>query len=62
MKILFITDSLAFPRVFPEQVNYEETYLFLLKKKFPNIDFIHLGFGGATIDKLYYYSEYYETT
>lgn len=59
MKILFITDSLAFPRVFPEQVNYEETYLFLLKKKFPNIDFLHFGLGGGTIEKLYYGTEYY---
>jgi hypothetical protein len=62
MKILFITDSLAFPRVFPEKVLYEETYISILKKKFPSIDFIHLGVGGATIRNLFQYSEYYHET
>jgi hypothetical protein len=62
MIILFITDSLAFPRISPEKISYEETYLFLLKKKFPDIDFLHFGIGGGTINKLYIGSEYYHET
>lgn len=48
-KILFITDSLAFPRSVPETVNYEETYISKLKNDFSDsLEFIHVGFSGAT--------------
>jgi hypothetical protein len=59
LKILFITDSLAFPRREPESVLYEETYIALLKSEFPDCDFIHHGRGGATIVDLFKHSTYY---
>jgi hypothetical protein len=62
MIVLIISDSLAFPRVFPELVSYPETYISILKKQFPKIDFIHVGIGGGTIKALYQYSEYYHKT
>jgi hypothetical protein len=61
-KVLFITDSLAFPRAEPEFVSYEETYLCLLKNEFPDCDFIHQGRGGATIVDLYKHSAYFHET
>lgn len=48
-KILFITDSLAFPRSVPEHINYEETYIAKLKNSFQDLDFIHIGYSGATV-------------
>lgn len=61
-KILFITDSLAFPRLEPETVVYEDTYIALLKSEFPQCDFIHHGRGGATIVDLFKHSTYYHET
>lgn len=61
-KILFITDSLAFPRREPEAVMYEDTYIALLKTEFPQCDFIHHGRGGATIVDLFKHSFYYHET
>jgi len=61
-KILFITDSLAFPRLKPEVVIYQETYIALLKTEFPQCDFIHHGRGGATIVDLFKHSTYYHET
>ena len=61
-KILFITDSLAFPRREPEAVMYEDTYIALLKTEFPQCDFIHHGRGGATIVELFKHSIYYHET
>jgi lysophospholipase L1-like esterase len=61
-KILFITDSLAYPRIEPESVLYDETYISLLKNEFTNCDFIHQGRGGATIIDLYKHSTYYHQT
>ena len=61
-KVLFITDSLAFPRTEPEAVMYEDTYIALLKAAFPQCDFIHHGRGGATIVDLFKHSTYYHET
>jgi hypothetical protein len=61
-KILFITDSLGYPRPEPEFVLYQETYISLLKNEFADCDFIHQGRGGATILDLYKHSAYYHQT
>lgn len=61
-RILLITDSLAFPRVEPEIVRYEDTYIALLKSEFPDCDFIHIGRGGGTIVDLYKHTNYFHTT
>jgi hypothetical protein len=61
-QILFITDSLAYPRHEPERVLYDETYIALLKNAFPECDFIHHGRGGATLLELYKHSAYYHQT
>lgn len=61
-RILLITDSLAFPRVTPEFVRYEDTYVALLKRRFPDWDFIHVGRGGATIVDLYKHTTYFHGT
>lgn len=61
-EILFITDSLAFPRSEPEAVMYKDTYIALLKSEFPQCDFIHHGRGGATIVDLFKHSIYYHET
>jgi hypothetical protein len=63
MTILIITDSLGFPRLTPEAVLYEKTYVAMLKKAFPTCDFIHQGQIGATISELYTHSvNYFGTT
>lgn len=60
--VLILTDSLAFPRSEPEIVPYEKTWVALLKRKFPEIDFVHCGRGGATIVDLYKHSAYFHGT
>lgn len=60
--VLILTDSLAFPRSEPEFVPYERTWVALLKRKFPEIDFVHCGRGGATIIDLYKHSAYFHGT
>jgi lysophospholipase L1-like esterase len=60
--ILILTDSLAFPRSEPEIVPYERTWVALLKRKFPEIDIVHCGRGGATIVDLYKHSTYFHGT
>jgi len=61
MKILFLTDSLSLPRDGKdEKVFYEDTYPYLLKKKYKEIDFVFLGIGGATATDLYRQSSYYK--
>lgn len=50
MRVLIITDSLSIPRV---NVSYEETYVYKLKEKFKDIEFFHLGFGGATMKDMH---------
>jgi len=60
MKILFLTDSLSLPRnTQTERVEYEHTYPYLLKKKFPKHDFVFVGVGGGTISNLFNQSLYY---
>lgn len=60
--VLILTDSLAFPRSEPEVVSYEQTWVALLKRRFPEIDFVHCGRGGATIEDLFKHSAYYHST
>lgn len=60
--VLILTDSLAFPRSEPEAVSYEQTWVALLKRRFPEIDFVHCGRGGATIEDLFKHSAYYHGT
>lgn len=60
--VLILTDSLAFPRSGPEIVGYEQTWVALLKRRFPEIDFVHCGRGGATIEDLFKHSFYYHGT
>jgi len=60
--VLILTDSLAFPRGEPEVVMYEQTWVSLLKSRFPDVDFIHCGRGGATIGDLFKHSAYYHGT
>lgn len=60
--VLILTDSLAFPRSEPEVVSYEQTWVALLKRRFPEIDFVHCGRGGATIEDLFKHSTYYHGT
>lgn len=60
--VLILTDSLAFPRSEPEFVPYEQTWVALLKRNFPQIDFVHCGRGGATIVDLFKHSAYYHGT
>ncbi len=61
-QILLITDSLAFPRNNPETVRYENTYIAMLKEEFRDYDFIHLGYGGATIRHLFQHTSYFHTS
>lgn len=49
-KILCIGDSLALPR--GNEVKYEDTWLYLLKKQFPNNDFITIFKRGITTNVL----------
>lgn len=60
--VLVLTDSLAFPRSEPEVVTYDQTWVALLKRRFPQIDFVHCGRGGATIEELFKHSAYYHGT
>ncbi|MBC3936348.1 hypothetical protein H8K47_13330 [Undibacterium sp. CY7W] len=60
--VLILTDSLAFPRREPEVVTYEQTWVALLKRRFPDVDFVHCGRGGATIGDLFKHSAYYHGT
>jgi hypothetical protein len=61
-RILVVTDSLGFPRREPERLRYEDTYIGLLKAKYPQYDFIHQGYGGATIRELFQHTSYFDQT
>jgi hypothetical protein len=61
-RILIVTDSLGFPRHEPEMLRYEDTYIALLKAKYPQYDFIHQGYGGATIRELLQHTAYFDQT
>lgn len=61
MRVLFLTDSLSFPRNYNgEVVEYEETYQYLLKQNFPTIDFVFASIGGGTSRDLYKQAVYYK--
>jgi len=50
-RILIITDSVSMPRM---EVKYEETWIYLLKKKFSHFDIIDRPARGATSMRLIY--------
>ncbi len=54
MKVLFITDSLGLPRVFPEEeiVNLEETYAQLVKKEINKESFHQISLAGDLSGKI----------
>lgn len=55
-----MTDSLSLPRKHPDgEVRWEDIYVSLLRKELPEIEFIHVGLGGATIVDLYSQLNYY---
>lgn len=56
-RILVITDSLGLPRLLPQLVKYEETYISLLQKN--GFDVVNLSIGGGNIKLLVEQSEYY---
>lgn len=61
-RILVVTDSLGFPRHEPEMLRYGDTYIAQLKARYPQYDFIHQGYGGATIRELLQHTAYFERT
>lgn len=61
MKILFLTDSLSLPRKYDSgEVIYENTYLSLLRNRFPEILIIDVAIGGAKITDLLIQCFYYK--
>ena len=63
LKILIFTDSLGLPGDREScAVSYEETYVSMLKNKYPFIDFIHYGQGGATIKAIQRASVYFKSS
>lgn len=56
-RILFITDSLGFPRVIPEKVHVDSTWPYILTKKIMELKntqhmFYYYGIPGLTTDKI----------
>ena len=63
LKILILTDSLGLPGDRESYaMSYEETYVSMLKNKYPFIDFIHYGQGGANIKTIQRASVYYKSS
>ncbi|MBJ05272.1 MAG: hypothetical protein CMP65_05180 [Flavobacteriales bacterium] len=61
MKVLVLTDSLALCRKHVDEIIlYEQTYPYLLQKKFSNIDFVFTSIGGATIKQIFLQLTYYK--
>lgn len=63
MRILFLTDSLSLPRKYNEgQVNYEDTYICLLREKYPQALICDFAMGGGRITDLlgqcFYYKQF----
>lgn len=63
MKILFLTDSLSLPRKYDKgEVSYEDTYIYKLRKKYPEILIVDVAIGGAKITDLlgqcFYYKQF----
>lgn len=60
-KIILLTDSVALPRKFKEGVvQWEETYIYKLKTRFPDYEFINVSIGGASIKDLRKQVNYYK--
>jgi len=60
MKILFLSDSNALPRLTPEKVDYEETYIGRVIEKYPDLKYVSCLLGAATLPTLYHqYWAYY---
>lgn len=60
MRIFILTDSLSLPRKHDDgEVLWNQIYPNLLKEKFKEIEFIHVGIGAATIGDLYNQLNYY---
>ncbi len=60
MRIFILTDSLSLPRKYSAgEVLWKNIYPNLLKEKFKDIEFIHVGMGAATIVDLYNQLNYY---
>jgi hypothetical protein len=58
---LIITDSVALPRKYSDEiVNWDETYPVILKKNLMNFEVITLSIGGATITDLRNQVNYYK--
>lgn len=63
MKVLLITDSLSLPRRHESgTVLWEDIYFNKLRKQFPDIEFILMAMGGATIEQLFLSLNYYKET
>jgi len=43
-------------------LRYEDTYIAQLKARYPQYEFIHQGYGGATIRELLQHTSYFERT
>src|SRR5680860_398442 len=60
MKVLLLTDSLSLPRAYSGgQVRWEDTWVSLLRQALPEVQFIHVGIGAATITELLRLQDYY---
>lgn len=60
MRIFILTDSLSLPRKHDDgEVLWQHIYPNLLKNKFGEHEFIHVGIGAATIEDLYNQMNYY---
>lgn len=63
MRVLLLTDSLSLPRAYSTGVaKWEDTYVSLLRKARPDIEFIHVGLGGGTITQIHLLLNYYKLT
>jgi hypothetical protein len=61
MRILVLTDSLSLPRNYSTgTVKWEDIYVSLLRKAYPDQEFIHVGIGAATIKDLHSQLNYYQ--
>ena len=55
-RILIISDSLALPRSKPEEVLYEDTYPFMLRRDY---EVFQISFGGGIIKEIVHQAHYY---
>jgi len=63
VKVLLLTDSLSLPRRYENgTVLWEDIYYNKLRKHFPDIEFILVAMGGATITQLFLSLNYYKET